>query len=236
MNKISLEKVKFDLSFFNVLVTEIFKGKGFGRIVMNYALKDIELTGEIIDLGSGTSQASYNRFLQYKKPYSVTFTDFYKEDDKIVKLDLEKNFNLPDQKFDAIICFNVLEHIYNFRNVSNESYRILKLGGKFIGATPFICDYHPSPNDYFRYSPEALNNIFTTSGFTLEKMVYLGFGPFTAGFTMWGNFLTRNRFFRIILLVLLIPHLFFDWMLNQVTSKFKFNFPLGYLFVFRKHG
>ena len=235
MNKVNLEKVKFDLSFFNVLVNEFFRGKGFGRILMNYALKNVQLTGEIIDLGSGTSQASYNRFINYKKPYNVTFTDFYKEDDKIVKLDLEKKFNIPDQRFDAIICFNVLEHIFNYQNVSDESFRILKQGGRFIGATPFLCDYHPSPNDYFRYSPEALNNIFIKSEFSLDKMVYLGAGPFTAGFTMWGNFLARNWFFRILMLILLIPHLFLDWLLNQVTSKFKFNFPLGYLFVFRKH-
>ena len=228
------EKIKLSLSLFNNIVSESLKGKGIGRILMNFALNKVEISGKIIDLGAGTPKASYNRFLRFKKPFNVTYTDFYEEGENLVKLNLEEKYSLPDDNFDNILCFNALEHVYNYQNVVTESYRILKDGGTFIGATPFICSYHPSPNDFFRYSKDAIDKIFSKVGFKMEKMVYLGFGPFTASFSQWGNLIPNNFFLKIIKLVLLIPHIALDLLLNLITKRFQNNYPLGYLYIFKK--
>ena len=229
-----LDKINLSLPLFNDIVAETLKGKGIGRILMNHALADLEVSGQIIDLGSGTSKASYNRFLKFKEPYQATYTDFYQSGENLVKLNLEEKFALADGRFDNILCFNALEHIYNYQNVLAESWRILKPGGYFIGATPFICDYHPSPNDYFRYSSEALEKMFATQGFQAKKIINLGFGPFTAGFSQWGNILPNRLIFNIIKLPLLLIHLMFDYLLLMFTKRFHNNYPLGYLFIFRK--
>jgi len=229
-----VKKISLSLSLLNNIVAETLKGKGIGRILMNHVLTEVEVGGKIIDLGAGTDKASYNRFLKFQEPYQVTYTDFYQSGENLVKLNLEEKFNLPDNHFDNILCFNTLEHIYNYQNVLAESYRILKPGGYFIGATPFICDYHPSPNDYFRYSSEALEKMFASSGFKMAKLMNLGFGPFIAGWSQWGNILPNRLIFNIIKLPLLMIHIMLDYLILLFSKRFQDNYPLGYLFVFKK--
>ena len=54
-----------------------------------------------------------------------------------IKHDLNKPILLKDGSFDNIICVEVLEHIFNFQNVLDESYRILKPDGVFIVGVPY---------------------------------------------------------------------------------------------------
>jgi len=56
---------------------------------------------------------------------------------KTIRHDLNKPVKLKDNSFDNIICIEVLEHIFNFQNVLDESYRILKPGGIFIVGVPY---------------------------------------------------------------------------------------------------
>ena len=65
---------------------------------------------------------------------------------------------LPFKKevFDFIISDQVLEHLENPTKAINESYRVLKKGGIAIHTTCFINYFHPSPKDYWRFSPDAL--------------------------------------------------------------------------------
>lgn len=56
---------------------------------------------------------------------------------KTIKHDLNKPIPLKDSSFDNIICIEVLEHIFNFQNVLDESYRLLKPGGVFIVGVPY---------------------------------------------------------------------------------------------------
>jgi len=231
---IKLSKPKLHPALLNDIVAESLMGKGIGRILMNHALSKVAVSGKIIDLGAGTASASYNRFIKFVEPYKIICTDFYQSGEDLIKLDLEHPFDLADSSYDNIFCFNVLEHVYNYPNLISESLRILKPGGKFIGATPFICDYHPSPNDYFRYSPEALVKMFEEFGFKLEQMTFLGLGPFTAGFSQWGNLMPNRHLFKALKLVLLAPHLLADVLLEFMTKKFQYSYPLGYLYTFIK--
>jgi len=56
---------------------------------------------------------------------------------KIMKHDLNKPIPLDSNSFNNIICIETLEHIFNFQNVLNESYRILKPKGTFIVGVPY---------------------------------------------------------------------------------------------------
>jgi len=66
--------------------------------------------------------------------------------------------NLPykDNSFDFVISDQVIEHLENPKKAVKESYRVLKEGGLAIHTTCFINYIHLCPQDFWRFSPEAL--------------------------------------------------------------------------------
>ena len=69
--------------------------------------------------------------------------------------------------FDSIVCFEVLEHVFNPDNFLKEANRVLKPDGSAIFTVPFIWDEHEQPFDYARYSSFGLKHLFEKSGFTV---------------------------------------------------------------------
>jgi len=225
-----LERINTSFGLLKTILIETFRGKSLCRILMNYVLQEIELSGEILDLGAGSDEASYNRFLKRDElSVKITYTDFYKEDSNVLKLDLEKPFSIKDNQFDMIMCFNVLEHIYNYQNTVKESWRVLKPGGIFVGSTPFLINFHPDPNDYFRYTHQAIRRIFENNGFKNQQMIYLGFGPGSAALAQW-----ILLFPRLIRPLFIFPVIVFDLLLNKLTKHYKMRHALGYVYVFKK--
>lgn len=221
--------IAISLSLVREIFIESFRGKTLARILLNHELSKIEVGGKILDLGSSKESASYNRFLKYREPYTVTRTDFYSDGPGMVRLDLEKPFSLSDASFDTMTCFNVLEHIYNYCNVIAESYRVLKPGGVFVGSTPFLVNFHADPHDYFRYTHEALENMFVEAGFSCEKMISLSFGPLSVA----AFFLTRitPSFLNFLFF---IPAILLDALIIKVKPIQRGRYPLGYVYIFKK--
>lgn len=219
----------FSWNLWGRIITESLRGKTLARIFLNHALSDIEVTGKILDLGSSSDSASYNRFLKYQKPFEIVHTDFYKDGVGLLKLDLEKSFAILDASFDAITCFNTLEHIYNFRNLINESHRVLKSGGVFVGSTPFLVNYHADPHDYFRYTHEAIKKMFGEAGFVCEKMITLSLGPQSAA-----AFFALQTMPRILRPLFYSLAMLADLLIVAIKPSQRMKYPLGYVFVFRK--
>lgn len=226
---VELEGIKLSWELIKTILVELLKGKSLDRTLMNYSLSWFELSGNILDLGSGSDSASYNRFLKYKEPYNVTYSDYYSSGKNIIKLDLEKPFKIEQNTFDYIMCFNTLEHIYNFRNVVRESYKILGPEGVFIGGVPFMVRHHPDPNDYFRFSHQALLKMFEEEGYICQRMVSLGFGPFSVAVSQWIHLMPKILGAIFIFLPILL-----DTILIKIFDHYKMKYPLGYLFVFKK--
>ncbi len=66
----------------------------------------------------------------------------------------------PSASFDTIIATEVLEHLYSPQRAVNEIGRLLKPNGVCILSTRFIYEYHPDPNDFFRFSHDGLQQLF----------------------------------------------------------------------------
>ncbi|MDX2254719.1 MAG: methyltransferase domain-containing protein [Pseudanabaenaceae cyanobacterium bins.39] len=63
-----------------------------------------------------------------------------------------------DQEFDAVVSDQVLEHIEGDPHLAiNETFRVLKPHGIALHTTCFINPVHGCPNDYWRFTPDALN-------------------------------------------------------------------------------
>lgn len=61
-----------------------------------------------------------------------------------------------DNSIDYVISDQVLEHTVNPFTAVDEAYRVLKPGGWLILCTCLMMHVHMYPNDYWRFTPEAL--------------------------------------------------------------------------------
>ena len=66
-----------------------------------------------------------------------------------------------DEKFDLVLCTNVLEHIFDVKPaIKNLSY-LLKDKGHLLVSVPFIYPLHDEPEDFWRFTEHALKKLFS---------------------------------------------------------------------------
>jgi SAM-dependent methyltransferase len=66
----------------------------------------------------------------------------------------------PENKFDAILCTEVLEHLHTPEKAIAEMKRVLKPGGQLVLTTRFIFPLHDTPCDYYRFTKYGLRHLF----------------------------------------------------------------------------
>lgn len=85
------------------------------------------------------------------------------------------NLSFDSEHFDFCISDQVLEHIEgNPYKAFAETARVIKSGGHVCHTTCFINGIHAAPNDFWRYTPQALKLLATDAG--LETEVVGGWG------------------------------------------------------------
>ena len=73
-------------------------------------------------------------------------------------------FPFPAQEFDAVICSQVLEHVFNPGEFLTEVHRVLRDGGKLLLTVPFVWDEHEQPYDFARYSSFGIKYLLEQHG------------------------------------------------------------------------
>lgn len=66
--------------------------------------------------------------------------------------------------FGTVTCLNVIEHVEDPFKVYEAMKALMKPDSLLIIETVFSFPYHPSPHDYWRFSPEALRLMGARSG------------------------------------------------------------------------
>jgi len=123
-----------------------------------------QLRGQLLDVGCGT------------KPYRSLF-----EVDEYVGLDVDneasrrhaiadvlydgRTFPFESGRFDAVLCNQVLEHVFDPDAFIGEMRRVLAPGGRLLLTVPFVWDEHEQPWDYARYSSFGLRALLERHGF-----------------------------------------------------------------------
>ena len=162
---------------FYKLAIECFKGKSLWRTLSNFKFSELEVFGDLLDAGSKNISSSYYRYLDLSKVKSSSFVDYYSnKEDKILKIDLEKEIPINSSSYDSIILMNVIEHVFNFKLMLSELFRITRPGGVLIGAVPFMFRYHADPNDFYRFTHKCLYRILIESGYKEIKIYTIGNG------------------------------------------------------------
>ncbi len=205
------------------------------RKLTHKKLSEHELTGEIVDLGGGKN-AEYATFLRGNfKRFSVDINEACKPD---YVADFEKPLPFETSRFDGAILINLLEHIYHAHQLIHETARITKPGGTVIATVPFMMAIHPSPRDFYRFSDDALNKMFTEAGFTHVTIEPIGTGVFIARHMLISRLITNA-----VQIITEYPTRFIATMLDKawfavakiLRKKYTpADYPLGYIVVAKK--
>lgn len=155
-------------------------GHSLSRLLQNDDIsRMVTARGKTIDLGAKSSASSYFEHIKSENGVTYTFVDLYARDEAILTIDLDEEFPVGDNSYDTAFLFNVLEHVYDTRNVLSETNRILRPGAKLFGGNPFMYKYHRDPSDYWRFTHEAMERLLVEAGFKDIRIIKSGVGCFT---------------------------------------------------------
>jgi len=69
-----------------------------------------------------------------------------------------------DASFDIVLCTQVLEHCDDPAQAVRELRRVTAPGGRVLASTHGVQVYHPSPQDYWRWTHAGLERLFESNG------------------------------------------------------------------------
>ena len=176
-----------------------------GEIYSQIKEKSKYLNGSTMDFGCGT------------KPYK----DFFVDNKEYIGVDLKlegwedrqkyadcfydgKTLPFENERFDSMLCTEVLEHVFNIEELLAEFNRVLKIDGIALITTPFMWEEHEMPYDFARYTTPALNHLYTKHGFEIVQHHKCGNNikvicQFSLNYIK--SYLPKNKLFRQILLL-----------------------------------
>lgn len=85
-----------------------------------------------------------------------------------------KTLPFSNDYFDALVTFEVLEHIFNPHEILTEINRVMKPGASMIMTVPFCWNEHEIPYDYARYSSYGLRHLLQQCGFEVISLKKTG--------------------------------------------------------------
>ncbi len=129
--------------------------------------KSVKPTQRVLDAGAG--DCKYRSYFDHAIYESA---DFCQMDSMIYgKITYEcdlASIPVEDERFDIVICTQVIEHVRNPLEVIKELYRVLKPGGRLYLTTPLFYAEHHAPYDYYRYTQYGLRYLVEEAGFIVQ--------------------------------------------------------------------
>lgn len=191
----------------------------------------VTLSGKVLDLGGSTKSGYHNLVKGSPEFVVVNISEDYGYN---LKFNIEEKFPLEDGSYENVLSMNLIEHIFDTHNVFSETARVLKSGGLFVSAVPYMHHIHGSPDDFVRYTDSAYKKFADKYGFDLIYIEPLGYGVFSLLFQTltvyktlpfaWLFVLVKTIFVAIDKLLLAIPY----------YKKLANKIPLGYFWIMKK--
>jgi len=85
------------------------------------------------------------------------------------QIGFDSKTTLPDACADIILSNQVLEHVDSPSGYLKEAYRLLKPNGSILLSTHGYWFYHPTPNDYWRWTSAGLRKVIEAEGFEITR-------------------------------------------------------------------
>jgi SAM-dependent methyltransferase len=190
--------------------------------------------GVVLDIGGRDRGA-------FKKPKDVVkkwiSADINPDHAPDVVLDVANMAVVQAGSIDVVNAIELFEHVDRIEAGIGECRRVLKPGGRFILAVPFLYPVHADPYDYQRWTETRWRQVLTGAGFEVEELVVTG-----RFFSVWADmakmFITsRSSLVRKVLYVL-YPFLDLLVLLDGTRfvqqNKVLSSFHGGYFIICRK--
>ncbi len=185
--------------FFPAPIAAMYQGTFLIRRALFKAIEPIarDVRGDVLDFGCGS------------KPYRALFTscDSYTGVDIAVsghdhaesEIDIfydGKTLPFQDQQFDAVVAFEVFEHVFNIDEMLLELRRTLKPGGQIVLTMPFAWPEHETPYDFGRYTTFGIASVMQRTGFDVD-LIQRTNGTVEAIHQLWIQYFTARIFGRL---------------------------------------
>ena len=113
------------------------------------------------------------------KNYTFKFSNKYRDQENLINGDLTRYSDLPKEKFDLIVCTNVLNFIFDVKSAIKGIHRMLKKNGKCIvtvdGPSSHISRFDMERwGDFWRFTNLSAKKIFEQLNFKVEKNITYG--------------------------------------------------------------
>ena len=121
-------------NFFYIMLNT-FKNKSLNRILQELYVSEKVCEGTVVEFGARkNSLKNFTNFIKIKNSDKIIFADKINNNEDISFQDLEDKLSFKNETIDAVLIFNVLEHVYDVNNSFKEITRCLKSNGKIIGS------------------------------------------------------------------------------------------------------
>jgi SAM-dependent methyltransferase len=122
-----------------------------------------QFQGQLIDYGAGSKP--YREL--FVKAHSYQGADFAIDGPGDILLSRDGMIPCDDACFDALLSFQVIEHVPNPSQFLSESFRVIRPGGSLLLTTHGTWPYHPGPDndDFYRWTAAGLCKDMQNQGF-----------------------------------------------------------------------
>lgn len=181
------------------------------------------LQGEVLDVGCG--HKPYRGMIPATRYIGLDVDNPFTRRVGAADVFYEGNtFPLADASFDAVLCSQVLEHVFTPERFLGEIHRVLRPGGWLLLAVPFVWDEHEQPHDFGRYSSFGLRALLERNGFTVaaqdKSVADFGAVAQLAGGWVFKVVQTRNKWVNLATqLALIAPLTLLGALLRRVLPQ-----------------
>ncbi|MEI6398050.1 MAG: class I SAM-dependent methyltransferase [Pseudomonadota bacterium] len=130
---------------------------GLYKTISEFAPK---IAGDVLDFGCGSKP--YESLFSNARNYTgvdIEISGHGHQDSKIDVFYDGKALPFPNNHFDAVVCFEVFEHVFNLDEIIIEIKLVLKPRGLLLISIPFAWGEHEIPYDFARYTSYGLRYI-----------------------------------------------------------------------------
>ncbi|MCC7557214.1 MAG: class I SAM-dependent methyltransferase [Methanobacteriaceae archaeon] len=176
---------KYNKSYFDTPIMDeevALTREGYQKIVKEVII-DLPKNGKILDVGCGRGAhlKDFNKVRPDLKLYGVDIGDVEEYLPDFINFYKTSADNLPfkNEEFDFVICFHVLEHVFNPEKCLLEFNRVLKERGVTYIEAPYfktttipdgIMNFWSDPTHIRPYNHSSFQRILTETGFDILKM------------------------------------------------------------------